>query len=209
MIHPLRDWQKVKRGYRFGVKTFYSNHHLGVDYIIPENTPIYAPINCQIIVSGNFPQGGNTIHVAFDDTMHGKLILRCMHLCKLMEKGNYKEGDIIGYSGNTGNYSTAPHLHLDLSKNKVDLNNFNNFIDPDEYFISKISNNLKLENMKLIKNPTSQKIYAIGADDKKHWIINEESFNVGREMGLWGDWNTIENVGDDKYAEGHTLILVK
>ncbi|MBI2458964.1 MAG: N-acetylmuramoyl-L-alanine amidase [Parcubacteria group bacterium] len=67
------------------------------------------------------------------------------------------------------------------------------------------SNNL----MKLIKNPSSQKIYAIGADNKKHWIFNEESFNVGKAMELWGDWNTIENVGDDSYAEGHTIILIK
>lgn len=76
---------------------------------------------------------------------------------------------------------------------------------PDEAIIINQQNKI----MKLIKNSSSQKIYAIGTDNKKHWIFNEESFNVGKEMGLWGDWNTIENVGDDKYAEGHALIFVK
>jgi len=63
--------------------------------------------------------------------------------------------------------------------------------------------------MKVIKNPSSQKIYAIGNDNKKHWIFNEETFNVGKEMGMWEDWDNIESMGDDAYAEGHTLIFVK
>lgn len=63
--------------------------------------------------------------------------------------------------------------------------------------------------MKLIKNPTSNKIYAIGNDNKKHWIFNEETFNIGRDMGLWKNWDSIEAVGDDSYAEGHAVILVK
>lgn len=140
MIYPLKNWQKIKRGYRFGDKTWYSPHHLGVDYIVSEGTPIYAPINCQIIVSGKFLQGGDTIHVAFNDPEYGKLIMRCMHLSKLLPKGNYNEGDILGYTGNTGKYTTAPHLHLDLSKEKVVIRDFKNFIDPDKYFADKSDN---------------------------------------------------------------------
>ncbi|MBU2634248.1 MAG: M23 family metallopeptidase [Nanoarchaeota archaeon] len=134
MVHPLKNWQKVKRGYKFGVKTFYSSHHLGVDYIVSEGTPIYAPVDCQIIKSGNFSQGGNTIHVTFNDLEHGKLIIRYMHLSKLFPKGDYNEGCILGYTGNTGKYTKGPHLHLDLSKEKVVIKDFKNFIDPDKYF---------------------------------------------------------------------------
>lgn len=77
--------------------------------------------------------------------------------------------------------------------------------------VSEYNNSIITSNklMKLIKNSSSQKIYAVGADNIKHWIFNEESFTVGRAMGLWGDWNTIQTVGDDGYAEGETLIFVK
>ncbi len=65
MRYPLKNWRKIKRGYKFGEKTFYSEHHLGVDYIVPEGTPVFAPCDCEIIVSGNFPEGGNTFHASF------------------------------------------------------------------------------------------------------------------------------------------------
>jgi len=68
-------------------------------------------------------------------------------------------------------------------------------------------NNFKI--MKLIKNSTSNKIYAIDLKNKKHWIFNEETFNTGRDMGLWGEWNSIESVGDDGYEEGHAVIMVR
>lgn len=63
--------------------------------------------------------------------------------------------------------------------------------------------------MEIIKNPTSNKIYAIGADNKKHWIYNEETFNIGKDMGLWEGWDDIRTIGDDSYAEGHMILLVK
>ena len=63
--------------------------------------------------------------------------------------------------------------------------------------------------MKLIKNQTSNKIYCIDQKNKKHWIFNEETFNVGKEMGLWGNWSDIEVIGDDGYEEGHAMVLLK
>jgi len=72
--------------------------------------------------------------------------------------------------------------------------------------INNINNNF--ETMKLIKNSTSNKIYAIDLKNKKHWIFNEGTFNTGRDMGMWGDWKDIESMGDDGYEEGHSIILV-
>lgn len=63
--------------------------------------------------------------------------------------------------------------------------------------------------MKLIKNPSSNKVYAVGTDNKKHWIINEETFLIGKEAGLWGGDSTITVQPDDAYALGHTIVLVK
>lgn len=137
MTYPLKNWEKIKRGYKFGEKTFYSARHLGTDYIVPEGTPVYAPDDCEIVKTGDFPEGGNTIHVRFEHKKHGKLIMRCLHLSKFLPKGKRKEGDILAYSGNTGEYTKGPHLHLDISRDKVEVNNFGNFIDPEKIFSKK------------------------------------------------------------------------
>jgi len=143
MRFPLKNWRKIKRGYKFGEEAFYSNHHLGTDYLVPPQTPVYAPSNCEIVKVGKFPEGGNTIHASFRKRGYGKLIMRCMHLSKMSPKGKYREGEILGYTGNTGKLTKSPHLHLDISRNKVMIKNFKNFIDPDKFFIKNVAKYVK------------------------------------------------------------------
>lgn len=162
MIRPLKEWEAAPRGYKFGEKTFYSEHHLGVDHIVPEGTPVYAPVNCSIIVSGNFPQGGNTVHVSFSDQQYEKLIMRCMHLTQGMQTGEYKEGEIIGYTGNTGKYSEGAHLHTDISKQSVILDKFDNFIDPEQFFSKKTA--APTNEMVAYKKEGEPAIYALIGD---------------------------------------------
>ncbi len=63
--------------------------------------------------------------------------------------------------------------------------------------------------MKLIKSNRSNKVFAIGKDNKKYWIFNEETFLVGNQMGMWGSWADIETADDSIYPTGHTIIFVK
>lgn len=64
--------------------------------------------------------------------------------------------------------------------------------------------------MEIFRNPATKKVYAIGGDNKKHWILNEESFAVGKEMGLWvEELGSVKEIPDDSYAEGNALVFVK
>lgn len=134
MRYPLKNWKRVKRGYRFGEKTFYSPFHLGTDYLVPEGTVVRAPHNCRIVKAGEFPEGGKTIHASLSVRPYGKVVARFMHLSEYAEVGKYKEGEKIGMSGNTGALTKGPHLHIDISRGKVDLENVSNFIDPEKFF---------------------------------------------------------------------------
>ena len=126
---PLTYWDTLKRGYTFGVKTFYSSFHLGLDIICPTGSILYAWDDLEVVKTMKGVQGGNTIWAKCD----GKLI-RFMHLSKMSPVGKYHEGDAIGATGNTG-LSTGPHLHVDISTNgTLDLNNRANFEDPEKYF---------------------------------------------------------------------------
>ncbi|MDL2211617.1 M23 family metallopeptidase [Erysipelotrichaceae bacterium OttesenSCG-928-M19] len=89
--------------------------HPAVDIATPINSPIYAPANGEILMRMTTTTGYGihmvTIHQIGDDTftfIYG-------HLNKQGNKDKFLQGDIIGYTGTTGN-STGPHLHLEIIK---------------------------------------------------------------------------------------------
>ena len=133
MIFPLKAWKTAKRGYGFGVKTSYSNFHLGIDHLVPTGTPVYAPTDGMVVGVMYGKQGGNTVWFKMNN---GKLV-RFLHLSVFKCKMNQvcKQGTLLALTGNTGELSTGAHLHTDVSKNgHLDLNNHANFENPDVTF---------------------------------------------------------------------------
>ena len=162
-MYPLKNWDKLKRGYLFGQKTFYSNHHLGLDLIAPAGTPIYAWQDLEITNAICGIQGGFT---AWIKCVNNIRLFRIMHLQVRAKKGKYKEGDIIGIVGNTGSATTGAHLHIDISKSgSLNLKDFNNFEDPEKYF-KKINEEklFKVSDPKLLKNLKEEFIVRKGKD---------------------------------------------
>jgi hypothetical protein len=73
-------------------------------------TPITAPTNGRV---ENRPDNGNGFgnYVRFH---HGNgWVDEFLHLNSFVAEGNYSQGQVIGYSGNTGQ-STGPHVHWHL-----------------------------------------------------------------------------------------------
>lgn len=116
--------EKVSQGY--GVKNaIYSmtGRHIGVDYACPVGTPIFAPADGEITVSGEHSTLGKFCYFTY--VWEGKTrVERNLHQSKLMPRGKYKAGDVIGYSGNTG-MSTGPHYHVDGWWNEVNTAKIN------------------------------------------------------------------------------------
>lgn len=124
---------KVRKvgGYTFGQRTWYTAHHLGVDYAAIKGTALFAPFNGTIVSQMRGVQGGNTILFHPDGKDE---VIRFMHLDRFVTKGGrVKEGDLIAYTGNTGAMTTGAHLHLDVSKHALNIYNFGNFLDPEKY----------------------------------------------------------------------------
>lgn len=85
--------------------------HNGVDWGIPEGTLIYAAASGLVTVAGPDTTGyGTHIRIQSKDCL-------CIygHLSQLAVKRDDQvtAGQVIGYSGNTGN-STGPHLHFEV-----------------------------------------------------------------------------------------------
>ena len=89
--------------------------HLGTDFGVPEKTPIPALKDGVVTKSGWQNAGDHTkgygvrVEIKYNDGTYGTY----GHLYEntAIEVGTHvKQGDIIGYSGNTGG-STNPHFH--------------------------------------------------------------------------------------------------
>lgn len=132
-MYPLANWNNLKKGFSFGQKypsTAYwrakglaGKPHIGLDIILPIGTPIYAPSSgsAKQLGSANGQLGYYVVFTAdHDHSVH-----RMGHLNSYGALGSVNEGDIIGYSGNTG-ASSAPHVHLDIKVN-------GKYIDPVSY----------------------------------------------------------------------------
>lgn len=132
MIFPIKEWQKLKRGYVFRQKTFYNNGHIGLDIIAEKGTPIYAWQDLEVINSFFGKDGGNTIWVKCP---WNKRLFRLMHLQFKVLPGKYKEGQIVAQVGDTGALCKGSHLHLDISQDgTLRLSGIANFEDPEMYF---------------------------------------------------------------------------
>jgi hypothetical protein len=129
-MFPLK--QRIISGLRFGQKPWYGSKHLGDDYRA-NYEPVYAPFNGTIINAFYGSEGGNTIWFKPD---HDNVCIRLMHLKSFVVKtGHVSAGQQIAVSGNTGLFTTGPHLHVDITRNWSGTfwKDFNNFIDPETY----------------------------------------------------------------------------
>ena len=112
-----------------------TKHHVGVDIAVPVGEPIYAPADGETVaVFKNNPVLGNACYFYF--TYKGvKYTTRFLHQAYVPRIGRFKKGDILGYTGNSGQ-STAPHLHFDQCIGTFDLTGINasnfrtKFVDP-------------------------------------------------------------------------------
>jgi murein DD-endopeptidase MepM/ murein hydrolase activator NlpD len=89
----------------------------GIDWGVPEGTPIKAAADGRVIAAQASTSGyGEHIRIQHAETyvtVYGHL---SAYACNPGQ--NVKEGEVIGYSGNTGN-STGPHLHWEVRKGGI------------------------------------------------------------------------------------------
>lgn len=95
--------------------------HLGIDYAAGVGTPVKAAGNGKVLFVGEKGGYGNTIEINHDSsfkTLYGHL----NGFAKGLRGGQgVKQGQVIGYVGNTG-LSSGPHLHFGLYRSNVAIN---------------------------------------------------------------------------------------
>lgn len=114
---------------RFGLKG-----HNGYDYATPNDTPILAAITGKVVEATSDSTGyGNYIKIENDK--EGVLVAHLRRFTVSVGQ-EVNEGQLIGYSNNTG-FSSGPHLHFGYFRKPRDRSNgYSGYIDPAPYFRS-------------------------------------------------------------------------
>lgn len=109
--HPTGGRGRVSSGFR----TPQRPNHNGIDYAVPEGTPIYSAHTGVVTRADYSSSYGNVIYLEQGDIQTRYAHLRAGGIAvRLGQRVN--GGVLIGYSGNTGR-STGPHLHFEIRVN--------------------------------------------------------------------------------------------
>jgi hypothetical protein len=119
---PTRARGKKKP--RFAIRSFsYRGQHIGIDFVAPAGTAVHAVADAEVVFASPMGGYGNLVILSHgqgyetyyahlsgfaQDLVPGKKVLR---------------GEEIAYVGSTG-FSTGPHLHYELRKEKRYINPF-------------------------------------------------------------------------------------
>ena len=111
-VPPTRDgWHSSNFGWRYDPFTGKNAMHEGVDFMVPEGSPILASADGIVVYSDNHPQYGNMVELD-----HGNdIVTRYAHASRLLVKVGQivRRGQEIAKVGNTGR-STGNHLHFEV-----------------------------------------------------------------------------------------------
>ncbi len=101
--------------------------HLGIDYALKPNSPVFSSQEGIVIFSGYDIDDGYSIILNHEN----EFITKYKHCSQLLvkEREYVKQGEIIALSGNSGFNTSGPHLHFEIWKNGFS-------VDPNKYLTS-------------------------------------------------------------------------
>lgn len=107
--------------------SFNGGRHYGIDYATPSGHTITAPTTGT--VSKLHDNGGGNVA----KLLSGKFTQFFLHLNKVLKTGKVKQGEKFAQTGNSGAWTTGPHLHYQVEKGNSPFITNKNTIDPEKF----------------------------------------------------------------------------
>ena len=154
-----------------------SAFHTGIDYACPLGTPILASASGVVMAAGWDATGYGNRVIILHDAHHATLYA---HLKSVTVFVNQKvtQGDVIGYSGSTGN-STGPHLHFEARSIWYD---YKTHFDPMDLSMKSVDDSLSHTEQSNTKEPITEGICEIVCASAwvRDWQNIERSYTISR-----------------------------
>lgn len=108
-------------------RSFNNGHHYGIDYRTPTGTVLKATNTGT--VSRMSDRGGGLVA----KLLTGKFTQFFLHLSSILKTGKVKQGEAFARTGNSGEWTTGPHLHYQVEKGNSPWVTNRNTVDPEKY----------------------------------------------------------------------------
>lgn len=116
LIVPVRGLTAANLTDSWGAARSEGRQHAGIDIMAEFGAPVLAASDGRIVRFWNSERGGLSIYLADEG---GETVYYYAHLSgyapRLKQGDIVRQGDVIGYVGQTGN-ATTPHLHFEIHR---------------------------------------------------------------------------------------------
>lgn len=168
---------------------FNGGRHYGIDYATPSGTTIKAPTGG--VVSKMSDNGGGNVA----KLLSGKFTQFFLHLNSVLKTGKVKQGEKFAKTGNSGAWTTGPHLHYQVEKGNSPFITNKNTIDPKKFASMGGGKNKKASAWAGDIARAAKQMKVKLSDKEKNGIIaqiqRESNGNAGVTQGNIGDINNL------------------
>lgn len=179
--------------------------HNGWDFAVPIGTPIYATHDAIVWLAGIAPDESLQVSI---DSLDGKIRTIYGHLSEIKVKNGDKvsKGQLIGLSGNSGKWTTGPHLHFGLHEienmaSKNPNNGWNGASNPAPYFDGTYPSNYTKKQLPVHAERFADAIAKCGGlNNAKELISSFENFQIAEKIPPYPRLGPKTNTSISKYG---------
>ena len=190
-----------------------------IDYTVPEGTPVYAALDGVVSfveqnskVSGldkKFENEGNGVRIKHRNNESSEYWHLRYHGVKVKLKQKVKQGQLIGYSGNTG-WTHKPHLHFSVFNTKTEETLKTNLEDKT---IGLIKKEIKKADWIFAKTFAKTAPHEYIIKEKNPWLFNAianliDNKGYSHEFTLSGHTETNKYFEIDGYRYWHYDVVL-
>jgi murein DD-endopeptidase MepM/ murein hydrolase activator NlpD len=113
-----------KKKPRLAIRSFsYRGQHIGIDFVAPAGTPVHAVADAEVVFASPMGGYGNLVILSHGQDYETYYAHLSGFAPGIVTGKKVMRGEEVAYVGSTG-FSTGPHLHFELRKEKRYINPF-------------------------------------------------------------------------------------
>ena len=113
-----------KKKPRLAIRSFsYRGQHIGIDFVAPAGTPVHAVADAEVVFASPMGGYGNLVILSHGQDYETYYAHLSGFAPGMVPGKKVMRGEEVAYVGSTG-FSTGPHLHFELRKEKRYINPF-------------------------------------------------------------------------------------